>query len=175
METPCAEKARSNALSTDDYFMTLAVLTAMRSKDPHRQVGAVIVDRTSRIQGVGYNGFPRGCNDGRFPWARTSLDGNVLHTKYPYVMHAEANAILNKNAESLEGSTLYVTVFPCNECAKTIVQAGIRNVVVLEPEIEPTSDQEVQYRFQASHALFQHAGIHVSRWTRALKLDVKFD
>ena len=97
------------------------------------QVGACIVGRDQIILGIGYNGFPRGCHDGRLPWAKVAVDGNKLKTKYPYVVHAEANSILNaKNTPTLAGASIYVTMFPCNECAKLIIQAGIREVVFYE-------------------------------------------
>lgn len=163
---------RSDPLSWDEYFMALAQLSAMRSKDPHRQVGAVIVDRDHRIQSVGYNGFPRGCKDA-FSWARTSEDGDVLHTKYPFVVHAEVNAVLNKRTVSLEGSTMYVTVFPCNECAKVVVQAGIRTIVVPECVIDPVPGQEERYRFEATRLLFEQANVRVVRWKRTLDVKIK--
>jgi len=123
---------RPDYLVWDDYFMAVAVLSSLRSKDPNRQVGAVIVSGTNVILGIGYNGFPRGCPDSQLPWAKSSRDQNSLSTKYPYVCHAEMNAIMNKNAASLEGSRIFVTLFPCNECAKLILQAGIREVVFYE-------------------------------------------
>ncbi|KAJ9520260.1 hypothetical protein QJQ45_030289 [Haematococcus lacustris] len=121
-------------LEWDEYFMQLALLTAQRSKDPNKQVGAVIVGQQQVILAVGYNGFPRGCSDAALPWAKEPPEGitDLLDTKYPYVVHAEANALLNKNAASVEGASLYVTLFPCNECAKLLIQAGIKEVVFLE-------------------------------------------
>lgn len=115
---------RTDNLSWDDYFMSVAFLSAQRSKDPSTQVGACIVDKENRIVGIGYNGFPRGCSDDALPWAREGED-----TKYPYVVHAEANAILNKHTASLEGCRMYVALHPCNECAKLILQSGIREIV----------------------------------------------
>ena len=123
--------ARANALSWDDYFMSVAFLSSMRSKDPNTQVGACIVNSEKRIVGIGYNGFPRGCSDDALPWARHSENGNELDTKYPYVCHAEVNAILNKNSADVQGCSIYVGLFPCNECAKMIIQSGIREVVFL--------------------------------------------
>ena len=117
---------RTDYISWDQYFMGMAHLSAMRSKDPNTRVGACIVNPQKRVVGLGYNGFPYGCEDDEFPWAR---DGQFLETKYPYVVHAELNAILNYRGGSLEGSTIYVTLFPCNECAKAIIQCGIREVV----------------------------------------------
>ena len=115
-------------ISWDEYFMGVALLSAKRSKDPNTQVGACIVNPDKRIVGIGYNGFPTGCEDSVFPWGKT--DSNRLNTKYPYVVHAEANAILN-SASSVKGSTLYVSLFPCNECAKLIIQSGIKHVVYM--------------------------------------------
>lgn len=112
--------------------MALAFLSAQRSKDPNKQVGACIVSRERIILGIGYNGFPRGCADSKLPWAKKAASGGALATKYPYVCHAEMNAVLNKNAASVAGATLYVTMFPCNECSKLLIQAGIGEVVFYE-------------------------------------------
>jgi len=117
---------RSGYISWDEYFMGVAALSAMRSKDPNSQVGACIVSDDNKILSMGYNGFPRGCSDDVFPWDR---EGDPLETKYHYVTHGELNAILNYRGGSLEGAKLYVTMFPCNECAKAIIQAGIKTVV----------------------------------------------
>jgi len=123
-------KARKDYLSWDEYFMAVAKLSAMRSKDPHTQVGACIVSNDNRILSIGYNGAPNGFNDEKFPWGR---EGNPLETKYLYVVHAERNAILNYRGsrKDLENSKIYVDLFPCNECAKEIIQAGIKEVVYL--------------------------------------------
>ena len=115
-------------ISWDEYFMGVAALSAKRSKDPNTQVGACIVNEDKRIVGIGYNGFPRGCNDDVFPWGKGNAD--PLENKYPYVVHAEANCILN-TTEKLKGATLYVTLFPCNECAKIIIQSGIKHLVYM--------------------------------------------
>ncbi len=117
---------RENYISWDEYFMGIAQLSGMRSKDPHTQVGACIVSGNHKILSVGYNGFPIGCSDDAFPWER---EGDELGTKYPYVTHGEMNAILNYRGGSLEGTILYVSLFPCNECAKAIIQAGIKKIV----------------------------------------------
>jgi len=111
---PSETAKRRDYLTWDDYFMAVAFLSAQRSKDPNTQVGACIVNSSKRIVGIGYNGFPAGCSDNVLPWARTS-EKSTLHTKYPYVCHAEANAILNKGAADIRGSTIYVALFPC-EC-----------------------------------------------------------
>ena len=118
---------RKNYLSWDEYFMGIALLSAERSKDDHTQVGACIVNQEHKIVSVGYNGMPTGCNDDDMPWER---EGEFLDTKYPFVCHAELNAILNRSAGSLQGCSLYVTLFPCNECAKAIIQSGIRETTM---------------------------------------------
>ncbi|MDD5939606.1 MAG: dCMP deaminase family protein [Lachnospiraceae bacterium] len=118
---------RTDYISWDEYFMGVAQLSAMRSKDPHTQVGSCIVSPDHKILSMGYNGLPRGCDDDVFPWDRDGADR--LMTKYPYVTHSELNAILNYRGGSLEGATLYVSLFPCNECAKAIIQAGIKTIV----------------------------------------------
>ena len=114
-------------ISWDEYFMGMAELSALRSKDPHSQVGACIVNREKKIVGLGYNGFPKGCKDTEFPWEKNYED--VLKSKFTYVVHAEANAILNSAVNDLAGATIYVNRFPCNECAKLIIQKGIKEVV----------------------------------------------
>ena len=117
---------REGYLTWDEYFMGVAMLSGMRSKDPNSQVGACIVSEDNKILSMGYNGFPKGCSDDEFPWAR---EGEPLETKYLYVTHSELNAILNYRGGSLEGAKMYVTLFPCNECAKAIIQAGIKTLV----------------------------------------------
>ncbi len=119
---------RESYISWDEYFMGVALLAAQRSKDPNTQVGACIVNPDKRIISTGYNGFPRGIDDDDFPWER---DGSALDTKYFYVCHAELNAILNQPGKSLTDCTIYVALFPCNECAKAIIQSGIKEVVYL--------------------------------------------
>ncbi|MCK5807775.1 dCMP deaminase family protein [bacterium] len=118
---------RESYLSWDDYFMGVALLSAQRSKDPSTQVGACIVSQNKRIVGVGYNGFPTGCSDDALPWSR---EGDFLETKYPFVVHAELNAILN-STKQLQNCTIFVALFPCNECAKAIIQSGIIEIVYL--------------------------------------------
>ena len=118
---------RRDYISWDEYFMGIAMLSAMRSKDPNSQVGACIV-RDNKILSLGYNGMPIGCDDDIMPWGR---EGNELETKYMYVCHSELNAILNAGKD-LHGSTMYVTLFPCNECAKAIIQSGIKHIVYLD-------------------------------------------
>lgn len=116
---------RKDVISWDNYFMGIAHLSALRSKDPFTQVGACIVTAQKKVVGIGYNGFPTGINDDDLPWER---EGEFVDTKYAYVVHAELNAILNATT-SLQGCTMYVSLFPCNECAKAIVQAGITTLV----------------------------------------------
>lgn len=127
---------RTNYLKWDKYFMGVAILSAMRSKDPNTQVGACIVNTKNRIIGIGYNGFPTGLNDDDFPWAN---QGEFLDTKYAYVVHAEPNAILN-SIEKLDDSTIYVTLFPCNECAKLVIQSGIKEIVYLDDKYNNTEN-----------------------------------
>ena len=117
-------KKREDYIRWDEYFMGIAKLSAMRSKDPNSQVGACIVSPEHKILSMGYNGFPLGCSDDEYPWDREGDD-----TKYLYVTHSELNAILNYRGGSLDGTTIYVTMFPCNECAKAIIQSGIREVI----------------------------------------------
>ncbi|XP_058452282.1 deoxycytidylate deaminase [Malaya genurostris] len=124
-----SEHKRVDYLDWSEYFMATAFLAAKRSKDPNTQVGACIVNSENKIVGVGYNGFPIGCNDDDFPWGKESSD--PLETKYLYVCHAEMNAILNKNSSDVKDCTIYVALFPCNECAKIIIQSKIREVVYM--------------------------------------------
>jgi dCMP deaminase len=119
---------RTDYISWDEYFMGVALLSGWRSKDPNTQVGACIVNGQNKIVGAGYNGLPAGCNDEDFPWEKT---GDFLQTKYPYVCHAELNAILNNIGMDLTGCRIYTALFPCNECSKAIIQAGIKEVIFL--------------------------------------------
>jgi dCMP deaminase len=141
---------RSGYLSWDEYFMGVALLSAQRSKDPNTQVGACVVNPKNKIVGVGYNGFPTGCSDDQFPWAR---EGDFLQTKYPYICHAELNAVINKISADLYGCRLYVALFPCNECAKVIIQSGITEVVYLSDKYRET-DPVV-----AARRMFEAAGV----------------
>ncbi|MBR2327578.1 MAG: dCMP deaminase family protein [Clostridia bacterium] len=119
---------RKDYITWDEYFMGVSLLAAMRSKDPGTQVGACIVDSANHILSTGYNGFPCGCSDDDFPWDR---EGEYSQTKYPFVVHAELNAILNAHGKNLSGAKIYVSLFPCNECAKAIIQSGIKEIVYL--------------------------------------------
>ena len=145
---------RQDYISWDQYFMGVALLSAMRSKDPETQVGACIVNDKKRIIGIGYNGFPYGVEDDSFPWDKKE---SWLDSKYPYVVHAEPNAILNATV-SLENSTLYVTLFPCNECAKLIIQSGVKEVVYLEDKYHERDSFEASRRmFDASKVVYRQA------------------
>lgn len=137
-------------ISWDEYFMGVALLSAKRSKDPSTQVGACVVNEDKRIIGIGYNGFPRGCSDDIFPWGKES--NNVLETKYPYVVHAEANAILNSSS-SLKNSTVYVTLFPCNECAKLLIQSGVKHIKYMSDK------HKNQDSTKASKRMLEAAGV----------------
>ncbi|KAJ7519481.1 hypothetical protein O6H91_20G040600 [Diphasiastrum complanatum] len=145
--------------------MSIAFLSAQRSKDPNRQVGACLVSQDRVILGIGYNGFPRGCSDDDLPWSKISADGDPLKTKYPYVCHAEVNAILNKNHASAAGQRLYVTMFPCNECAKIIIQAGIAEVIYYVDKGHTNKDGSLSRdsAYAASKKLLAMAGIKVWR------------
>ncbi|KAK6920520.1 Cytidine and deoxycytidylate deaminase domain [Dillenia turbinata] len=155
--SPFDPSKRKGYLSWDDYFMAIAFLSAERSKDPNRQVGACLVSQNDIILGIGYNGFPRGCSDDKLPWAKKSQNGDPLETKYPYVCHAEVNAILNTNHASAVGQRLYVTMFPCNECAKIIIQSGVSEVIYFVEKRFNNSD----IAYVASHKLLSMAGIKV--------------
>ena len=124
---------RTDYINWDEYFMGIAMLAARRSKDPSTQVGACIVSKDNIIISTGYNGMPQGCSDDEFPWDREGEE-----TKYPYVVHAELNAILNANGRDLRGSRLFVALFPCNECAKAIIQSGVKEVIYLSDKYAHT-------------------------------------
>ena len=145
---------RSDYLSWDEYFMGVAILSSYRSKDPNTQVGACIVSDHNKIMSVGYNGFPTGCSDDQFPWER---EGDPYDTKYPYVCHAELNAILNNAGANLAGCRIYVALFPCNECAKAIIQSGIREVIYLSDKY---ADSPMT---QASKRMFHAAGVKLTK------------
>ena len=147
---------REDYISWDEYFMGVAHLSGMRSKDPNTQVGACIVSQDNKILSMGYNGFPCGCEDDEFPWGR---EGEELETKYPYVTHGELNAILNYRGGSLEGTKLYVSLFPCNECAKAIIQAGIRTIVYEEDKYKDSPS------VVASKRMLDAAGVRYYQYT----------
>ena len=148
---------RQDYISWDEYFMSVAILAGMRSKDPNSQVGACIVSSDNKILSMGYNGFPRGCSDDELPWAR---EGEPMDTKYLYVVHSELNAILNYRGGSLEGAKLYVSLFPCNECAKAIIQAGIKTVVYDQDKYQDTPS------VMASKRMMDAAGVRYYRYQR---------
>ena len=139
---------RENYITWDEYFMGVAMLAARRSKDPNTQVGACIVSPDNIIISTGYNGLPNGCSDEEYPWEREGEE-----TKYPYVVHAELNAILNANGRDLRGSRLYVALFPCNECAKAIIQAGVKEVLYLSDKYASTAAT------RASKRMLDSAGV----------------
>jgi dCMP deaminase len=147
---------RVNYLSWDDTIMFMAKVIAQRSKDPNTQVGCCIVDDKHRIIGSGYNGFPRGCDDDLFPWLKEK--DSIVMNKYGYVVHAEQNAILNSSRMDLEGTIMYVTHHPCNECAKFIIQSGIKEVL-FNTDPQPESDPIV-----AAKLMFKAAGIVVRHY-----------
>ena len=157
---------RTNYIDWNTYFMGIAILSAQRSKDSNTQVGACIVNSENKIVAVGYNGMPIGCDDDTMPWER---EGEYLDTKYPFVCHAELNAILNRNDASLRGCTLYVTLFPCNECAKAIIQSGIQEVVYDCDKYKGTPS------VIASRKMLKAAGVKVRKYehtNREVKLEL---
>lgn len=156
---------REDYISWDEYFMGIALLSAKRSKDPNTQVGACIVSEDNRILSMGYNGAPRGLDDDTMNWSR---EGSFLETKYAYVCHAELNSILNYRG-NLEGSKLYVALFPCNECAKAIIQSGIKEIIYKDDKYA-TSDNVI-----ASKRMFDQCGVTYRKYietNRKIELDV---
>lgn len=156
---------RENVLNWDQYFMGLAHLSALRSKDPSTQVGAVIVDGTNRVVSIGYNGLPRGCNDDEFPWGR---EGGMLESKYAFVVHAELNAILN-SPRPVQGCSIYVSLFPCNECAKAIIQSGIIRIVY---ECDKYADTDA---VKASKQMLRAAGVELVQLQESVSIQVNID
>ena len=163
-------KQRKDYLSWDEYFMGIAKLSAMRSKDPSTQVGACIVSKDNRILSIGYNGAPNGFDDIYFPWDR---EGDYLDTKYPYVCHAELNAISNYrgNKKDFEGAKLYVTLFPCNECTKLVIQNGIKEIIYLCDKYKETDG------IKASKFMLDRSGVTYTEFPeenrKTLKLEIK--
>ena len=155
---------RQDYISWDEYFMGIALLSAMRSKDNNSQVGACIVSPENKILSLGYNGMPIGCNDDDMPWER---EGDDLETKYMYVCHSELNAILNSPNHDLRGSRMYVTLFPCNECAKAIIQSGIRKIVY-EDDKYAAADNVI-----ASKKMLNAAGVELVRLGKRVRLNVE--
>ena len=146
---------RNDYISWDEYFMGISLLSAQRSKDSHTQVGACIVSQDNKILSVGYNGMPTGCSDDEMPWDR---NGEFLDTKYPFVCHAELNAILNHAAGSLQNAKIYVSLFPCNECAKAIIQSGINEIVYLSNKYKDTDATK------ASERMLTSAGVKLTQF-----------
>ena len=158
---------REGYLSWDDYFMAVALLSGKRSKDPNTQVGACIVNKNNIIESIGYNGLPKGCSDDEFPWDK---EGEALNTKYPFVVHAELNAILNAKGKDLSGCRIYVALFPCNECAKAIIQSGISEVIYLSDKYANTDS------VKASKLMFKCAGVKLNQLEATHeKIELSFD
>lgn len=151
---------RTDYISWDEYFMGVAKMSALRSKDPNTQVGACIVSNDNKILSMGYNGLPRGCSDDEFPWAR---EGAPLDNKYMYTAHSELNAILNYRGGSLDNAKMYVTLFPCNECAKAIIQSGIKRVVYYSNKYADTESTK------ASCMLFEKCGVKTEEYKKSGK------
>ncbi len=158
---------REDYISWDEYFMGVSLLASMRSKDPSTQVGACIVSTDNKILSVGYNGFPRGCSDDEFPWERSGDDQN--QTKYPFVCHAELNAILNAGGQNLSGSRIFVALFPCNECAKAIIQSGIREVIYISDKYSNTPAT------LASKKMLLAAGVKLTQFSSEKCINISFD
>ena len=157
---------RTDYISWDEYFMAVAKLAGMRSKDPNTQVGACIVSQENKILSMGYNGFPIGCSDEEFPWER---EGDMTESKYAYVTHSELNAILNYRGGSLKGAKLYVSLFPCNECAKAIIQSGIKTVIYDDDKYANTPGNI------CSRRMFDAAGVEYRKYERtgrSIKMEV---
>ena len=155
---------RSNYISWDEYFMGIALLSGERSKDPNSQVGACIVSPDNKILSIGYNGFPIGCSDDEIPWDR---EGEFVDTKYPYVCHSELNAILNYTGSTLKQSRIYVTLFPCNECAKAIIQSGIKEVIYMSDKYKDTDSVKV------SKKMLDMAGVKYTQYkSKGVKLEL---
>lgn len=151
---------RKDYISWDEYFMGVAMLTGMRSKDPNTQVGACIVSADHKILSMGYNGLPTGCSDDEFPWGR---EGDPLENKYLFTTHSELNAILNYRGGSLEGSTIYVSLFPCNECAKAIIQAGIKRIVYDSDKYDGTPSVIASKRMLTTAGVTLQKYVHTNR------------
>ncbi|XP_046275021.1 deoxycytidylate deaminase isoform X1 [Marmota monax] len=187
-------KKRDDYLEWPEYFMAVAFLSAQRSKDPNSQVGACIVNTENKIVGIGYNGMPNGCSDDLLPWRRTA--DNKLDTKYPYdfpvmpetvyfhtwlrppqkwhssskLCHAELNAIMNKNSADVKGCSMYVALFPCNECAKLIIQAGIKEVIFMSDKYHDSDETT------AARLMFEMAGVTFRKFTpKCSKIVIDFD
>ena len=119
-------------LSWSEYFMAQAITASLKSKDPSTKVGCVIVDPNTKKQiAMGYNGFPKGIDESHLTWNKDRNQG-IENTKYPYVVHAEANALMNAY-QSVSGADVYVTLQPCSECVKLLISAQIGRIFYLDP------------------------------------------
>jgi dCMP deaminase len=156
---------RQHVITWDQYFIGMAHLSALRSKDPSTQVGAVIVSPANKVVSIGYNGLPKGCSDDEYPWDR---DGSALESKYVYVVHAELNAILNAPM-SVQGCRIYVSLFPCNECAKAIIQAGITEIVY---EDDKYADTDI---VKASKRMLNSAGVALRQLPHRVSVSVNVE
>lgn len=156
---------RQHVITWDQYFMGMAHLSALRSKDPSTQVGAVIVSAANKVVSIGYNGLPKGCSDDEYPWDR---EGSALESKYVYVVHAELNAILNAPL-SVQGCRIYVSLFPCNECAKAIIQAGIAEIVY---EDDKYADTDI---VKASKRMLNSAGVTLRQLPHRVRVSVNVE
>lgn len=151
---------RSDYLKWDEYFMGIALLSAERSKDPNTCVGACIVSSDNKILSVGYNGMPSGCSDDDYPWDR---EGDALNTKYLYVCHAELNAILNYNGTDLRGAKVYTTLFPCNECTKALIQAGITEIIFYSDKYRDSDSSKAARRMLDSAGVKYHKYVPINK------------
>lgn len=158
---------REDYISWDEYFMGVAILASQRSKDPSTQVGACIVNDDNKIMSVGYNGLPIGCSDDEFPWERTGEKES--DTKYPYVCHAELNAILNAGGRNINGCKIYVALFPCNECAKAIIQSGIKEVIYISDKYADTD------LVKASKKMLTCAGVKLTQFESEKSINIDFN
>ena len=167
--TETQNQKRTDYISWEDYFMGIAFLSGQRSKDPVTQVGACIVNQEKRIVGVGYNGMPDGCSDDEFTWSKDK-GRDLDERKQAYVCHAEMNAIINRNSASLKDCTIYVSLFPCNECAKMIIQSGIKKVVYYSDK------KKTQASYKASKKMFEAAKVEYEQHkTSTTKLEIDFE
>lgn len=168
MDSILNEQKRSDYLEWPEYFMGVAFLSAQRSKDPSTQVGACIVNQEKKIVGIGYNGMPNNCDDDKLPWGKQSE--NWLDRKYAYVCHAEMNAIMNKNSADVKDCIMYVALFPCNECAKLIIQSGIKEIVFFSDK------NSTKPEFTASQKLLSMAGVKFRKFRPSRrKIIIDFD
>ncbi|MCR1808844.1 deoxycytidylate deaminase [Haploplasma modicum] len=157
---------RNDYITWDQYFMGVASLSALRSKDPNTRVGACIVNDENRIIGIGYNGFPKGVSDDLFPWGNNET---LFDSKYAYVVHAEANAILNATS-SVKDATIYVTLFPCNECSKLIIQSGIKKIKYVSDKYADTEVHKASVRMlDAANVSYEKIEFGEIKYVEAIK------